>query len=106
MKRAKKSELLTLSLPESFKHTAPEGYSYEVEEFKRNIIAIWIRNHYQFVYNDGVSARSIWGFFNTKTQSYHVPINSTKHGDSVEFGDTTPYSAMQLKLSILEQCFH
>jgi hypothetical protein len=106
MKKTKKSESLILSLPESFQHTAPEGYSYEVEEFKRNIISIWIRNHYKFIYNDGASARSIWGFFNTKTESYHAPINSSKCGDSVEFGDTTPYSAMQLKLSILEQCFH
>lgn len=106
MKKVKKSESLILSLPESFKHIAPEGYSYEVEEFKHNIISIWIRNHYQFVYNDGASARSIWGFFNTKTGCYHAPINATKQGDSVEFGRTTPYSAMQLKLSILEQCFH
>ena len=106
MKKVKKSESLILSLPKSFSHNAPEGYSYEVEEFKRNVIAIWIRNHYQFVYNGGDSIRSIWGFFNTKTESYHAPINATKQGDSVEFKDTSPYSAMQLKLSILEQCFH
>lgn len=105
MKRTKKSESLILSLPESFKHTAPEGYSYEVEEFKRNIISIWIRNHYQFVYNDGASARSIWGFFNTKTESYHAPINSSKCGDSVEFGNTSPYSAMKPKLTPLELAY-
>ena len=105
MKRAKKSELLTLSLPESFKHTAPDGYSYEVEEFKRNIIAIWICNHYQFVYNDGASARSIWGFWCSKTGKYYAPINSTKCGDSVEFGDTSPYSSMKPKLTPLELAY-
>lgn len=105
MKSSKKLESSKVSLPDSF-HNAPKGYSYEVEEFKRNVIAIWICNHYQFVYNDGVGTRSIWGFFNTKTESYHAPINATKQGDSVEFERTTPYSAMQLKLTPLELCFH
>lgn len=98
-------ELSILSLPKCFLHNVPKGYSYEVEEFKRNVIAIWIRNHYQFVYNGGDSVRSIWGFFNTKTGTYHAPINSSKCGDSVEFKTTTPYSAMQIKLTPLEQCF-
>ena len=88
-----------------FSHKAPKGYSYEFEQFKRNIISIWIRNHYQFVYNDGDSVRSIWGFFNTKTGQYHAPINSSKCGDPVEFKDTTPYSAMKPKLTPLELAY-
>lgn len=88
-----------------FTHKAPKGYSYEFEQFKRNVVAIWIRNHSKFNYNDGDSVKSIWGFYNTKTKCYHAPINSTKCGDQVEFKDTTPYSAMQLNLKGLEAFF-
>ncbi len=94
-----------LSLPKSFSHNPPEGYSYEVEQFKRNCIAIWIRNHSKFDYNGGASVRSIWGFYNTKTKQYHSPVSSSKCGDLVEFRRTTSYSAMQIKLTPLELCF-
>ena len=86
-----------------FPHTPPEGYSYEVEQFKRNLLAIWICNHRQFSYTNK-TPKSIWGFYNTKTQCYHAPINATKQGDKVDIKDTTPYSAMQLNLNPLEQC--
>ena len=88
-----------------FPHKAPRGYSYEQTEFKRNVIAIWIRNHSKFDYNGGAPVKSIWGFYNTKTRSYHAPINSSKQGDEVRIEDTTPYSAMQLNLNPLEQAF-
>lgn len=86
-------------------HKAPEGYSYEIIPFKSNVIAVWIRNHYKFDYNGGHPVRSIWGFYNKKTKTFHAPINSSKCGDSVELEKTTPYSAMQLKRSPLEQFF-
>lgn len=98
-------ELSILSLPKSFSHNAPKGYSYEVEQFKRNVISIWIRNHSKFDYNGGDSVRSIWGFYNTKTQQYHRPVSSSKCGDLVEFKRTTSYSSVQIKLTPLELCF-
>ena len=85
-----------------FPHSAPEGYSYEFEEFKRNTIAIWIRNHYSFDYNGGESVRSIWGFYNSKKKVYYSPINSKSVGNVVGIEDTTPYSAMQIKKTPLE----
>jgi hypothetical protein len=88
-----------------FPHVAPEGYSYEIESFKRNVSAIWIRNHHRFSYNGGNSARSIWGFYNTNTKKYYSPINSKTVGNLVDIGNTTPYSAMVLKLTPLESAF-
>jgi len=44
-----------------FPHKPPEGYSYEQVPFKSNVVAIWIHNHYRFVYNGGGVTRSIWG---------------------------------------------
>jgi hypothetical protein len=34
-----------------FPHKAPEGYRYEYEDFKRNVISIWIWNGTRFDYN-------------------------------------------------------
>ena len=48
-------------------------------------------------------ARSIWGFYNTKTKQYHAPINSKKVGAIVPVEKTSPYSAMQIKRIGLEQ---
>ncbi len=88
-----------------FTHKAPKGYSYEFEQFKRNVVAIWIRNHSQFSYNGGAPIKSIWGFYNSKTREYHAPVNPKKVGDVVDFNSTTPYSAMQLNLKGLEVFF-
>ena len=76
-----------------FPHSAPEGYSYEKTDFKRNIIAIWIRNHTTFDYNLGKSVSCIWGFYNTKTKEYFAPLNSKTVGQCVNIENTTPYSA-------------
>jgi hypothetical protein len=92
-------------LPVSFPHTSPEGYSYESSQFKSNVVAIWIRNHYRFVYNGGETALSIWGFYNTKTKCFHSPVNSKTVGDKVELNRTTPYSAVQIKQTPLEKAF-
>ena len=93
-----------LSLKEiDFKHDAPDGYRYEVVPFKSNVVAVWTVCNPGFVYNDGNDVRCIWGFYNTKKRQYFAPINSKKVGEPVDFNDTTPYSAMQLKLNGLEQ---
>ena len=88
-----------------FPHTPPKGYSYEQTQFKRNVVAIWIRNHAKFDYNGGTPVKSIWGFYDTKTKCYYAPINSSKQGDKVSIKSTTPYSAMQLNLNPLEAAF-
>jgi len=88
-----------------FQHKPPKGYSYEFEQYKRNVVAIWIRNHSQFSYNGGAPVKSIWGFYNSKTREYHAPVNPKKVGDVVNINSTTPYSAMQLNLKGLEVFF-
>lgn len=95
---------MKISLHE-FPHKAPEGYYYKIEQFQRNIVAIWIYHTYKFVYNDGNTLRCIWGFYNTKTKCYHLPINSSKCGGKVDVTRTTPYSAMVLKQTPLESAF-
>jgi hypothetical protein len=91
-------------IPE-FPHKAPKGYYYEQVQFKRDVIAVWIHHTRKFDYNLGSSVACIWGFYNTKTKTYHAPINSTKCGDKVNIKDTTPYSAMIPKFNPLEAAF-
>ena len=92
-------------LPNDFPHQPPEGYFYEVEQFKRNTLSIWICNRTKFVYNDGAPVRCIWGFYDTKKREYQSPINSSKQGDTVDIDNTRPYTAMPLKLNPLEAAF-
>ncbi len=88
-----------------FPHKPPKGYSYEIEPFKCNVVSIWIHNHYRFSYNNGGTARSIWGFYDSKKRVYHSPVNSKTIGAVVGIEDTTPYSAMQIKQTPLESAF-
>lgn len=88
-----------------FPHSPPQFHSYEFVDFKRNVIAIWIRNHYSFVYKGGESVSSIWGFYNTKTKTYYAPINSKSMGKEVDISKTTPYSAMIPKSNPLTAAF-
>lgn len=90
-----------LELPPDFPHTPPKGYSYEVHPFKRNLIAIWLRNHSFFSYTSD-PVRTIWGFYDGKKRCYYAPINSTKQGNKVDIADTRNYTAMQLNLNPLE----
>ena len=92
-----------LELPNDFPHSVPKGYRYEATESKRNVIAIWTVFERGFNYNDHNESYCIWGFYNTKKQQYHAPINSKKVGDVVDVNRTTPYTAMQLNLNGLEQ---
>ena len=93
------------SLDLQFPHIPPEGYYYEVQPFKRNILSIWLHHPDIYTYtSDRVS--TIWGFYNTKTRQYHAPINSTKCGDKVELKRTTPYSAMVRNLNPLESVLY
>lgn len=86
-------------------HEEPEGYHYEFEIFKKNVTSIWLRDHRVYAYNGGKSVRCIWGFFNSKTNCYHAPINSSTVGSVVDIKHTTQYSAMQLNLNSLMSAF-
>jgi len=91
-------------LPSDFPHSPPEGYSYELSSFKKNVTAVWLRHPNQYNYTSDV-VRTVWGFIKTtkKGMTYHAPVNCKKVGDVVNIDDTTPYTAMQLNLSPLER---
>jgi len=91
--------------PEGFNHKAPKGYSYEFEEFKRDVVAIWLRCHRKFDYNDGASTRTIWGFHKTKTGEYFAPVNSKTIGSCVNINDTRPWTSMKINYQGIEQFF-
>jgi hypothetical protein len=91
-----------IELPVDFPHEPPKGYSYVVDEFKRNVVRICIVNHATFSYTN-TPPKSVWGFYNTKKRSYYAPINYKRCGKEVDVNNTTPYSAMQLNLNPLER---
>ena len=91
-----------IELPANFPHDPPKGYSYVVDEFKRNVVRICIVNHATFSYTD-TPPKSVWGFYNTKKRSYYAPINYKRCGKEVDVNNTTQYSAMQLNLNPLER---
>ena len=91
-----------IELPADFPHDPPKGYSYVVDEFKRNVVRICIVNHATFSYTD-TPPKSVWGFYNTKKRSYYAPITYKRCGKEVDVNNTTPYSAMQLNLNPLER---
>ncbi len=96
---------LSVDLIPQFKHKAPEGYSYEVEEFKRNVFSIWLRCHRQFDYNNGKPTRCCWGFYNYKKCQFFSPVNSTTIGKEVKFSDTRPWTSMPINYQGLEAFF-
>ena len=96
--------MIPLELPPDFYHEPPEGYRYEVEQHRRNMVSIWLRFPNRFSYCD-TPPRTIWGFYDTKKKVYCAPINSTKHGDQVDIKDTRNYTAMQLNLNPLMAAF-
>lgn len=93
-----------LQLPPDFPHQPPEGYHYEVESFRRNVLRICIVNDGSFSYTND-APKCVWGFYDTKKGTYSAPINFTKCGNKVNISDTRPYTAMQLNLNPLEAAF-
>ena len=94
-----------LELPSDFIHEPPEGFHYEVDQFRRNVHRICIVNDGTFSYTD-VPPKSVWGFYNTKTRTYSAPINFSKQGDTIDISKTRPYTAMQLNLNPLMAAFY
>ena len=96
-----------MELPVSFIHSnaPPKGYYYECEEFKRNVVSIWLCNTRKFVYNGGAPTRTIWGFWKEKTNEYFAPVNSKTIGACVNIKETRNYTAMPIKYQGIEQFF-
>ena len=94
-----------MELPQSFFHSPPYGYYYKAEEFKGNVISIWLYNTRKFVYNGGTETRTIHSFYDTKKQQYFAPINSKTIGACVNIKETRNYTAMPIKLSPLDAFF-
>ena len=88
-----------------FPHKAPKDYSYEYEEFKHNVVRIWLCNTHQFDYNLGARTKTVWGFYNTKRNKYYAPVNVKTVGKEIDIKDTRPYTAMKLKQSPLDAFF-
>ena len=86
------------TLPAAFTHEPPTGYRYEIVRFKATVLAIWIVHINGFNYSDHDPVRCIWGFYNTKKESFFEPKNSKSVGAAVDFTDTTPYSSMTVKI--------
>lgn len=96
---------LSIDLIPSFKHKAPQGYSYEIEDFKRNIFSIWLFCHRKFDYNMGKPTRTIWGFWDYKKCKFFSPVNSSTIGKEVDFENTTSWTSMPIKYQGLEKFF-
>jgi hypothetical protein len=89
-----------------FPHSPPtKDYSYEYENFNTRTICIWLCNTRKFDYNLGARTKTVWGFYNPKKRVYYAPINSKTIGKEVNIENTTPYTAMQVKRTSLEECF-
>ena len=89
-----------------FPHKAPTGYEYWTDDYSKTIKRIWIRNiSREFIYGDEKHPSSVWGFYCTRKKEYISPVNSKKPGKVVKVQNTSPYSAMPLKLTPLELAF-
>lgn len=89
-----------------FPHTAPEGYSYEFEQYNSKTIRIMLRCHRVFDYNNGKSTSTVWGFYNPKKSEYYSPINATAIGSCVDINSTRPWTSMPIKMTPLEAAFN
>lgn len=96
---------LSVDLIPKFKHKAPSGTFYRVEEFKRNIFSIWICYERKFDYNNGKDVSCIWGFYSIKKCQFYSPVNSSIIGKEVDISNTTPWTSMQIKYQGIEKFF-
>lgn len=78
---------------------------YEVDEFKRDTLRIWICFHNKFIYKEGKSSKCIWGFWKPKTNEFYSPVNSNTVGKRIDFQDTTCWSSMKINYTGLEVFF-
>jgi hypothetical protein len=91
-------------MPE-FPHKAPKDYSYEFETWNTRTVRIMLRCHRQFDYNLGASTATVWGFYSPKKRVYYAPVNAKTIGKQIDIENTTPYTAMPIKRTALEEFF-
>lgn len=96
---------LSIDLIPQFLHKTPKDHYYVVEQFKRDVFAIWLCCSREFTYNNGKLTKTIWGFYNYKTYKFHSPVNSKTIGKLVDFKNTTQYTSMPIKITPLERAF-
>jgi len=89
-----------------FPHVAPNQCKYQYEDFRKNVVSIWLCDYSEYHYTTRSPINTIWGFYNTKTRQYHAPINSKKMGKVVSIDKTSAYTAMQIDLTPLELAFN
>jgi len=94
-----------MKLPLSFPHSPPKGYSYVVEKFDAKHLRIGLHHHRKYDYNNGERVVTVWGFYNTKTNQYHSPVNAKQIGKVVDISSTRDYTAMPIKHTPLESAF-
>ena len=66
-----------MNLPDGFPHKAPTGYSYEVRNFKRNVVSIWLQHHASFSYTSD-PVYTIWGSMTQKSVTLHPSITNAQ----------------------------
>jgi hypothetical protein len=88
-----------------FPHKAPKNYSYEFESWNTSTVRIMLSCSRKFDYNLGASTKTVWGFYKPKKHTYYAPVNAKIIGEQVNIENTTPYTAMQVKRTALEECF-
>jgi len=86
-------------------YSAPDGYSYEYEQFNPSTIRIMLLCHRKFDYNLGASTKTIHSFYNPKKRIYYAPVNVKTIGKEIDIENTTPYSAMPINQTPLEAAF-
>jgi len=96
---------LSIDLIPQFLHKTSKDHYYVVEQFKRDVFAIWLCCSREFTYNNGKLTKTIWGFYNYKTYKFHSPVNSKTIGKQVDFKNTTQYTSMPIKITPLERAF-
>ena len=90
-----------------FPHKAPDGFSFEFEEnYKRKYTRIWLKHHYPYLYKNGETVRTVWGFYSPKTKKYYSPINAKDVGKEVDINTTRAYSAMSINRNPLMAAFY
>ena len=91
-------------LPVDFPHNPPDNFSYEVENFKRNFLAIWLVHLTRNISTLKVRKCVQSGDFTIQNLNRAMHLSTVeKVGDVVN--NSTPYTAMQLNLNPLEAAF-
>jgi len=84
------------SILSEFPFKAPDDHWYEVEEFKRNTLAVWLCNNKFWLFKNERGHRTIHSFYDTKKKQWLAPINAKKPGKPVKVEDMRPWTSMPI----------